>query len=245
MKKFMILVVILSSVVFYAYRDYDMCAGTEGHKALACSACHGGSFANDVIILDGKTDPEDEATYEVGIRIPDSDLASLQLAVNISQESSGRVEVDMLSAIKEARNNSLFSLISLNQKSARDDQGFYTTVHVKFEEALTSPQYITIQGVLSNNDGTPFGDQSFSKEVKLEPVQKQHLDAYFANNSFFVQERANELLRVVDLQGRVVYSDFISDSKASIDLSSLEQGIYQAVVGDGSKGFQSMAIQVK
>ena len=185
MKKLMILAVIFSSFVFYAYRDYDMCAGTEGHKALACSACHGGSFANDVIILDGKTDPEDETSYEIGVRIPDSELASLQLAVNISQESSAKVEVDMVSTIKEARNNSIFSLISLNQKSANDDDGFYTTVHLQFDEEITSPQYVTIQGVLSNDDGTPFGDKTFSKEVIIEPAQKQ-LEAYVAHNNIFI-----------------------------------------------------------
>jgi hypothetical protein len=152
--------------------------------------------------------------------------------------------LDKQSVVKETSNSTLFNLVSLQQKSLNDEDGFYTTLHLDFEEPLTDARTITIQGVLSNSDGTPNGDYSFSKEVGLEPVQKS-LDAYFANNSFFVAERANELLRVVDLQGKVVYSGYIAENQARIDLAELGSGIYQAVVGDGSKGFQSMAIQVK
>jgi hypothetical protein len=68
MKKLSLLVVILSSIIIYAYSDYDTCAGTAGHKALACSACHGGSFANDIIILDDKNDPENDTRFTPAFR---------------------------------------------------------------------------------------------------------------------------------------------------------------------------------
>lgn len=244
MKKLTLFAVILSSMVIYAYSDYDMCAGTIGHKALACSACHGGSFANDIIILDGKADPESDTRFDIAVRVPESILASLQLAVQLPEERGIRLDSDKQSVVKETSNSTLFSLVSLNQKSLNDAESFYTTLHLEFDEPLTEVAYITIHGVLSNGDGTSQGDYTFSKEVVLEPAQK-NLDAYFSNNSFYVGQRANELLRVVDLQGRVVYKQYIADSEARIDLSELESGIYQAVVGDGSKGFQSMAIQVK
>lgn len=243
MKKFVLSAVLISALFFFAFRDYDICSGTEGYKSLACSACHGGSFASDVFILDGKTDPNNEAVYSFDIRIPDSDLASLQLAVNTSQQSGVRVEVDMVSAIREARDNALFSLISLSQKSANGTDGFFTTVHLYFDEAPQVRQSVALQGVLSNNDGTPYGDQAFSKELIVEPKAKK-LDAYVAEQTLYVNEQSAELLRIVDMQGRIVYEQNLSDRKSTIDLSHLNQGVYQAIIGNGSQGFQSMAFQL-
>lgn len=251
MKKFILLSLVLGSLFLFSYNDYGNCAGTTEHKALTCGACHGGSISNEVFIIDGKTEEIEENVYEYVVKIPASTLSSLQLSTRVLGLVSinPTVQVDLASEMAVEKGQTLFSLVNLNEKTTKVNgkDELYTRFRFAFNEALSEPTTVAIEGVLSNQDGTVNGDQSFYKELVLEPAKlvDSKLDAYYFDHRLVLGNLYSDLLRIIDLQGKVVYSEYIEESTRQVNLKDLNEGIHYAIMGTHNKEQESLSFYVK
>ena len=249
MRKFLPFAAICALLSLIAMNDYGVCSGASSMKA-ACSACHQGSISGDVFITDGKAEGDSviigDVQYNVVLRLPVGDYASVQLNTVTDIEIPMEVELDMATEIQVLRNNSLYSLASIRQKSNGDNE--FENIHLKFtlDEPLTERQQIIVQGVLADGDGTVEGDIAFYKELSLEPTKNDitasNLTIISDGISYYPHHDVLEAvcidkttqLRIVDMQGKVVVQQFV-ENYAAVDLSLLEKGYYIAVLGSTGK----------
>lgn len=252
MKKLLIFPLFLFAFALFSAGDYEACVGLEGRKSLACSACHANSISGDVFIVDGKDEEEedvepdtDENTYNYTFVIPVRSSSYLQ--VSASNEGSSRIrKVEMPLTNVFAQNDREFSFnrLSIGQLKSIDKDIFQFEMSYTFEEAITEPTIVMVQGVLSNNDGTSAGDYSFSKEILVQPKAKLlaaslEFNSYFNKGVLYVQQEAADQVRVLNLQGQVVYNSVVPAIEA-IDLSGLENGVYFAIVGSKAANLQNI-----
>jgi hypothetical protein len=235
MKKSFFFLIICATFFLFSYKDYGACTGTNGQKALACSSCHGGSIVQGVFI-DGRDDEEND--YVVSVRIPNSDLAYLQISTEaITNTVKPELDVNLATLIKDFKGSSLFSAINLTQKSVKISNGFIETdIYIHYNEAISEPQEFVIQGVLSNMDGTSSGDKTFYSKFTIQPKNKTSENiseplllesfskSYYFNNTIYIQEE-NSIISIYDLQGKLVHQELFLE-KGSTSLTFLPSGMY-------------------
>ena len=251
MKKFTFAILLLVSICLLALKDHEVCPGVAGHKALACSACHGGSISGDVFIIDGKVENENtgENSFEYIIRVPTEGLGLLQLFSASADRVYGapRVDVDLATALLEVKGSTLYNAVNLSKyKSANNMSEF--TIRYSFEEPLTMTKKMILQGVISNNDGTAEGDQTFYKEIAIEPQETgleslnhslAYNQAYYYNNQVIISIPGNsQWVQIMDLQGKIVQLNFVENYEV-VDVTPLVKGIYLVLVGKGTSSQQS------
>jgi hypothetical protein len=251
MKKLTFAILLLVSIGLLALRDNEVCPGVAGHKALACSACHGGSISGEVFIIDGKVqedNPEDNS-FEFIVRVPSGSLGLLQLFSSSADQVYGapRVEVDLSTALLEVKGSTLYGAVNLSKdKSVNNTKEF--TIRYSFVEPLTMSTKMILQGVISNNDGTKEGDQTFYKEITIEPkkedLQASNLSlvydqAYYHNNQVVISNPGKtQAIQIIDLEGKVVHSAIVEECE-NIDVSQLVQGMYLVLVGNHKNNLQT------
>jgi hypothetical protein len=226
----------------------------SGHKALACSACHGGSISSDVYIIDGKREEdvtssgEEGFVYEVKIPVGYGSIVQLFASNDEIAYDDPKVEIDYTDVLKDLRGSALFNAVNLFE--GKSFNGF-TSVNVSytFEEAIKETKTFILQGVISNNDGTVNGDHTFYKEIVIEhkesSIQAANLSIasdkiYYNNNQVIVSSPGKtQQVQIIDLQGKVVYNTIV-DGYGVIDVSTLNQGIYLVVSGNTKETLQTM-----
>lgn len=251
MKKFSFALSLFIVIGLLSLKDNEVCPGVAGYKALACSACHGGSISDQVFIINGKLegDSTDGSSFEYVVRVPSGSLSVLQLYASMANEVYGapRVSVDFTDALLEVKGSALFNAVNVLQKKAGKDANEFT-IRYAFDEPLTETKTMILQGVLSNSDGTVNGDQTFYKEIVIEPkegdLQSANLtlardQAYYNNNQIIVSNPGKiQSIQIIDLQGKLVQSALV-EGYDNVDVSSLENGVYLVVLGNNKKELQS------
>ncbi|MFT4970773.1 MAG: hypothetical protein ACI9O4_002535, partial [Chitinophagales bacterium] len=170
-----------------------------------------------------------------------------------SGDKNPKVEFDLASELRENGEGTIFNRVNFLEKTSIENgvQGVSTEVKFTFDEPITKPTVVVIQGVLSNQDGTVNGDRSFYKEVVLQPAEKkeslsaesianQKLDAYYYEQNLFLDAEEANVLRVINMEGKVVADFNVHAASNQLDLSALNKGVYYAVLGFNSRNLQSM-----
>lgn len=257
MKKITLITLIFSSIFLFSYRDYGSCNGVTELKALTCGSCHGGSISEDIFIMEGKNDDDSRSTFVYELAIPVKEAQALQLGTRLvgTTNQNPKIEGEFSSSKLVSKGRTIFNLVSLFQKNANIKNGnLNTSLSITFDEPITEQQTIAIQGVLSNEDGTVDGDRSFYQEVVINPVEKTNISeavsvkevgAYYTQQKLMLKDVKQDVLRIVDLQGRVVKTETLDKSKSSVDLSSLNQGLYRAVFGSKASDIEQVAFRVE
>lgn len=266
MKKNTLIPAFLIVLTLFSYKDYTMCPGiNSSNKAIACAACHGGSISNDVVVIGGGKDEvnendtneneNDNTDFNFEVKIPNIELSLVQIATS-SVDRRINAPVSTISLTNELLNTSsisLFNTINLSSiDSGKKESSKSFNVNFKFNNAITEPQTLIIQGVLSNNDGTVYGDKTFYKEVIIQPknnlIEEDNLDAvnlsiahenYFYNNDkLYISSLNNKQVRIVNIQGKVVLDTQVENYE-KIDVSHLNKGNYFVIIGNTGKEMQS------
>ena len=262
MKKITLIPAFFILLALISFKDYSICNGANSsHKAIACNACHGGNIAGGVVVIGGgkddvETNDDNSSTdFEVEVKLPNVDLESIQIASYIIDQKLNTpvIAINKTEIALNTRTITLFNalnLASLGSGKTGEDKSF--TINYHFNEALTEAQTVVIQGVISNNDGTVNGDQTFYKEVVLQAksniqeetseapisssiVQEKH---YYNNNQLYIRVSNPQKVRVLDLQGKIVLDTKTNENKA-IDVSNLSHGNYFVVIGTSGKEMQN------
>lgn len=248
MKKILFTLILLSALVLFSFKDYGVCSGTSGQKALTCGSCHGGSISDDVFIIDGKTENEESngvptSTFSGGI-IVRGIVGFQNLQVMVRQISKkpvgGLLLVDRKIPLVSNAGVELSSPLVLVQKKSTN-AATTIPIEIRFDENLTEPQNYFVEIVLSNADGTANGDKVLAQEIVVYPAAKNEEEtpsisatncmadeeSFYANNTIIslVYDEAPIDLLVYNLMGQqVVHHTFQNSS--SIDVSNLPTGKY-------------------
>ncbi len=103
-------------------------------------------------------------------------------------------------------------------------------------------QYIQVQGVISNLDGTNEGDYAFEKTVLVSPsifaptIQELTLYPTLANTTITVEgfEQETTLIRIINILGTTVYEASVAQfATLKVDVTQFENGNYFMVVNPG------------
>lgn len=222
--------------------DYSVCSGSTGQKSIVCSACHGGAITADIFIIDGKLEDESseeettEETYVIEITLPVEEGQSVQLFSSGLDETSrlNGPQGNELGELQIKESSVLYNVLALNNFRVRGQN--FARLNVELFTSNIENQgegSFILQGVISNNDGTPNGDQSFYQEIALPKKQlntklKSETKMYFANNALNIDAQNNLLLSIFNLNGQEVFQ-LDNTSSGKVDLSFLPNGMYIAM----------------
>lgn len=261
MKKLIFIPVLLIVFTLFSYKDYTACPGAKSsHKAIACSACHGSSVSNDVVVIGGGKDEEEineegENDFNFVVKLPNIDIDLIQIATNTTSRTAKlpKVDISLTRDLLSAGSLTLFNAVNLPEnKTGKKSANKSFDVSFSFDEAITEAQTLIIQGVISNNDGTVNGDKTFYKEVVIQPknntIAPENVEAvnlsiaqeayYYNNNHIIISSLTNKQVRVIDLQGKVLIDKEVANYE-NIDVSNLTKGNYFVIVGSTGKDMQS------
>lgn len=112
-------------------------------------------------------------------------------------------------------------------------------ISVKIEGTSNEPLTFLLEAVLSNADGTASGDKVLTKEIEINPTNKEEEpsimeggcvvaeQSFYYENSWYITSSKEELIyfQLFDMQGKQIVNQTIK-YVATIDLSTLQSGLY-------------------
>lgn len=235
---------LLAFITFFGLsssKDYSVCDGTMSQKSIVCSACHGGAISADIFIIDGKLEEESSNdvdtsdNYVLEIIVPIEEGQSIQLFSSGLDRTNrlNDLQGNEIGALQIKESTVLYNLLALNNFRQRG-QNFAKLEFSLVTSNLASEEHssFVLQGVISNNDGTANGDQSFYQEITLAKKNpKTELVAtrmFYVNSMLNVESEKDLMVSVFNLSGQEMYrSEEYAVNK--LDLSFLPDGLYIAV----------------
>ena len=242
------LVFILVLVPIFLISSMNFFGGEEdvyhnsSNRSFTCSSCH--ATIIDGIIVNGKLE---------------TDGGSVLVEIDVPENTSGNLMVNIGGSAAEKINSSLvYNTIRIDQYGAllsfdleRGDGKKENKLSIKHEISAIEKAagFIEIEGVLSNLDNKTTEDYSFYKKIPLEEVKTLKAVSVYpsvTSNTISIDNLAlASVIKIFDIQGKMVFKGVSEDEKTTIDLSNFPNGNYFALLGSGENLIQSKFVVSK
>ncbi|MCB9256408.1 MAG: T9SS type A sorting domain-containing protein [Chitinophagales bacterium] len=249
MKNLLLLVAFIVVFTLSSSSDYSVCSGSMSAKSIVCSACHGGAISADIFIVDGKLEDasseessgSEEEDIRIQITLPVEEGQSVQLfsaGLNSTSRLVNGETGEVLGDLQIKESSVLYNVLALNRFRLGSQNYAKLDLALQTSSLETGEESFVLQGVISNNDGTPQGDQSFYKEISLVKKEllsdwEEGLSLYYAKDALNIESKGEVSLSIFSLSGQEFYSTKQVEM-AELDLSFLPSGMYIALAQGSS-----------